>query len=145
ALLGLVLLLGSLSAAVPALADPPPLSQLLPEETLLLLRVPSGRELADRFEQTALGKMKNDPRVQPLMQALLGSAQEALQPAEAELGMSPLETLRLLEGEFAFALIGSEDRRPAPALFLELPADTAVLDQLVAKAITALNNAGATQ
>ncbi|QDU98136.1 hypothetical protein [Lignipirellula cremea] len=113
-LLGLFLAGGRLQAERPAA----PL--LLPSQTLLMVRVTDAQVLRSRFAQTALGRMAADEQLRPLLLHLYGSAAEAFEQVEKEIGLSLTELLALPQGEVCLAMIKSDGGRPAPLLLVEL-------------------------
>ncbi len=63
-----VSIVATLAAARPSALE------LLPEETLLLVRTPNAGEMFERFRDTQTGRMVRDPQVAPFVERLYGSA-----------------------------------------------------------------------
>ena len=109
-----------LAAASPALAARPSSVKLLPRETLAFVRVTDAQQLRERFLETALGRMSQDPQVRPLFEQLYGSASEALAGIEKQLDLSLDQLLQIPQGEVSLALLPGDNGRPAVALIVEV-------------------------
>jgi hypothetical protein len=105
---------------VAASAQRPTAAHVLPEDTLLYLRLADTAETVKRFQQTALGRISRDPTMQPLVSQLYGSAVEAFAEVEQRIGASLDDLLSLPEGELCFAVVPTEQGRPAPVLLVDV-------------------------
>jgi hypothetical protein len=106
-------------ATCPAAAQRPTAAQILPENTLLYVRVDDAGDLVERFQQTAIGRISQDPAIEPLVADLYGSAVEAFRRAEEQLGASLEDLLSIPQGEICFALVPPADGPPMPVLLID--------------------------
>ncbi|MFP6672648.1 MAG: hypothetical protein VB857_14655 [Pirellulaceae bacterium] len=115
------LLLGFLTGlTVPAIAARPTAPRLLPQTTLLYVRVNNVVELIDRFKETSMGQITQDPKIRPLIEQLYGDALKAFSSVEEEVGLSLEQLLKLPQGEACLALVSSETGLPMLTLLLDV-------------------------
>lgn len=112
--------------------------QLLPSETVLLIWVPNGPELAKRFMNTAMGRISQDPQMMPLVQDVYGSLVDAVANWREQLGLSLPELLSIPQGEIVLALVAPEEGPLGVVVILEAGAQMDRLRQLLAKGTEAL-------
>lgn len=115
-LLAIALLLASSALAH---AQRPPAPRMLPKTTLAMARVTDMPRVVERFKEAALGRIFQDPQVQPLVQQLFGSVQAAWKPIEERVGLPLEEILSIPQGEICLALVALPDVRPTPLLILD--------------------------
>lgn len=106
--------------AAPVRAERPETVELLPDQTLVYVRIPSIPNLIDRFQQTSGGRMFDDPQVRPLIEGLYGSASEEFQPLEEYVGLSLDELMQLPQGEVCFAMVAPEDGPLSVVFFVDV-------------------------
>ena len=117
----ITLLLGVLlGSALPSLAARPTAPRLLPQKTLLYVRVNDVIELIDRFQETSVGQITQDAKIRPLIQQLYGDALKAFGSVEDEVGLSLEQLLKLPQGEACLALVSSESGQPMLMLLLDV-------------------------
>ncbi len=130
-----LLLLGGLAGR--ASAQRPPAPRLLPDTTVALLSIADAPEMAQRFMNTAMGRMSRDPQMKPLVGHLYGSLTEAVAGVQDQIGLSLPELLDIPQGEIALAVVAPEDVRPAIVLLLDvgnqLPKARKLLDRLTTR------------
>ena len=116
-------LLASCLAALPcstALAERPTIPELLPESTLVMLRIRDVSEFVEKLGDTNMGRMVQDPQIKPLINELYGSANELFVPVEKRLGLSLNDLRKIPQGELSFAIVDNgESNEPAVSLFLD--------------------------
>ena len=118
-LLCFTLFLGLLLApTLPALSARPTAPRLLPQKTLLYLRVNNVVDLIDRFKETSMGQITQDAKIRPLIEQLYGDALKAFSSVEDEVGLSLEQLLKLPQGEACLALVSSESGTPMLMLLL---------------------------
>ncbi len=104
----------------PVMAQPSAM-QVLPKETLLLVRTGDAQRLVEGFKTTAVWRMIQDPQLKPLFEHLYGSARDFYQEEAAEeVGLSLKELREIPQGEIAFALVARKQIVPTFALFIEM-------------------------
>jgi hypothetical protein len=101
-------------------AGRPAASKLLPDDTLLYVRITDVPELNERFRDTAMGRITGDPQVKPLVSQLYGSALDAYQRIEERVGLPLDKLLSIPQGEVCFAIVAPESGRPHMALFVDV-------------------------
>ena len=119
--LAMLVLATSIAALAPPAAARPPAMKLFPEETLLFIEAVDARELVDRFQDTALGRMFRDPQLQPFLEHLYGSAEDLYaEHVQGVLGLSLDQLRQLPQGEIAFGFVPSVKAPPQPLVLIDL-------------------------
>ena len=137
------LITASLLATASASAERPGIPDLLPPETVACVRVADSRQVVDKFHDTAMGRMSQDPQIRPLLTHLFGSAAEAFAQMEERLGMSLDQLMELPRGEMALAIVPMVQRRPALLVLMDTADDTESVDTLIERAREAAAEGGA--
>ena len=134
-----------LAAGSPAVgwAAAPPASKLLPDRTVAFITVANAPDMARRFQNTALGRMSQDPQLQPLISHLYGSLGEFIGQFKEQIGVSLPELLSIPQGEVALAVVPVEEGPPAVVLVLDTGKRTAVARTLLTRGGDVLRTAGA--
>ncbi|HVA49549.1 MAG TPA: hypothetical protein VNH11_24495 [Pirellulales bacterium] len=101
----LVSLAGTSALAVP------PTDTLLPESTKGYLSVPDVDALVERWDQTPLGKLLNDPAMKPFTDDLRRQLKEKWSKSHARLGISIADLQGLATGEVALAVVTPKEGR----------------------------------
>jgi hypothetical protein len=102
-------LVAALLLARPAAAQRLSAPEVLPHYTLATIRVVDTPTLVERFQQTSLGRLAQDPQMKPLVGQLFQAAQDAFKQAEQQLGLSLTELLSIPQGEICVAFVASPD------------------------------------
>ena len=84
----------------------------------------------------------NDERIKPFVQHLYGSAIEAAQIVEQNLGMTVEQILAIPEGEITLAFAAPPAFGPAPVLIFDLPKDRKNLEALMDQGVDAIKRGG---
>jgi len=116
-----------------ALAARPTAPRLLPQTTLLYVRVNNVIELIDRFQETSIGQIAQDAKIRPLVQQLYGEALDAFSSVEEEVGLSLQQLLKLPKGEACVALVSSEAGTPMLTLMLDVGDQMKEAEKLIEK------------
>ena len=138
-----ILLLGGV--VKPAAADRPSATKLLPKETLVLLSVPDAVEMSDRFMNTSLGRMSQDPQLKPLANQVYGALTEAVAQLEETIGLSLPQLLALPQGELAVALVSPEVGDPALVVLFDVGDQLSNARKLLDRGIAEMDRSGATR
>ena len=138
-LLAVALLLNS------AAADRPSSPDLLPEATLVCVRVPDVAEMKERFGETAAGAIARNEKINALGQQLYGSAVEAFGPVKERVGVSLDELLAVPKGELCVSLVALEEGPPVLVVIMDVGDDSRAADTLVERGVAMLDNVGATR
>lgn len=111
----------------PLLADHPPAEKLLPEKTLLIVKIKSVKEFTESFMNSGFARMLNDEKMAPIVESLYGSAEEAYAQVQDSLGVSLEELRTLFKGELSLALVAEKDSPMSVVLLADYQgnADTA--------------------
>ncbi len=121
-------------------AERPSAPKLLPKKTLAYVRVADSRDLVERFKQTSMGRLGQDEKIKPLVMQLYGSAVQAFEQVQDQLGVTLDEVLSIPQGEVCVALVGREDGEPAVFILMDvgdrLPAVRKLLDAAERQAIS---------
>ena len=86
---------------------------LLPDSTLAYARIADMPELAEKFKETAIGRIFRDPQMRPLVSQLYESLIELFREAEKQIGLSLDQILSIPQGEVCFAVTSPEEGPPA--------------------------------
>jgi len=129
--------------ALATAAERPDAAHLLPDNTVFYLRFPVTTETVSKFQETAIGRISQDPAMQPLVSQLYGSAIEAFQRAEKEIGASLDDLLSLPQGEMCLAMVTPEESRPAVVFLVDVGQRLPVVDKLLNRAGQTLEQQGA--
>lgn len=100
-------------------AERPTAAQLLPDSTLVYVRVADSRELVKRFRETTLGRIGQDEQMRPLVGQLYGSLTQAFAQAEEEVGLPLDRILALPQGEMCLAISAPASGPPALLVMIE--------------------------
>lgn len=119
-----------------------PAPRLLPEKTVLYVGVPNTQELVKRFLNSSLGRMSQDPQLQPLVRHFYNQVVEATAEPTKRLGLSLNDLLAIPQGEVAFALVAVEDQTPVPVFLLDSGEEVARLRLLLQNSMQLLEKAG---
>jgi Protein of unknown function (DUF3352) len=98
-----------LTAASSALAQRPTAPELLPQSTLAVVRIADLPLLVERFKQTAIGQIGQDPRMKPLVSQLFQSVQAAFKQVEERVGLPLDQILKIPQGEVCVAFVAPPD------------------------------------
>ena len=112
-------------------AQRPDVSRLLPDDTVLYLRLPDTVETIAKFQETAIGRISQDPAMQPLLAQLYGTAIEAFRQIENEIGTSLDELLSIPQGELCFALVAPAQNRPVPVFLVDVGSRLPIVERLL--------------
>ncbi|MHC4178312.1 MAG: DUF3352 domain-containing protein [Planctomycetota bacterium] len=113
----IVLLLGGLAGI--SSAERPSAPRLLPDTTVAMATIVDAPELAERFMNTSMGRMSQDPQMKPLVGHLYGSLTEAVAQVQDRIGLSLPELMAIPQGEITLAVVAPEDVQPAVVLLLD--------------------------
>ncbi len=136
---GLLPLLVSLSVAGAAVspaargADLAPSDRLLPPNTLLFIRVPNCAKFLEDFQQSALGRMVNDPAMAEVRAEVMRKFEEASREAEQHLGLPLSDLFALPTGEFALALVQPPGQKLGIVAMLDFGDHEDVVEKLLEK------------
>lgn len=119
----LTLLLGLLlsSQAISQDADPNKIvaPKILPENTLVMIRMADLPKAREAFRETALGRMGQDEQVKPVVSRFYAALQEAWKRIEENVGVPLDDLLKIPQGEICFAVIDVPNRMPAIVFLIE--------------------------
>ena len=136
-----ILLLGGIVRT--SVADRPSATKLLPKETLVLLSVPDAVEMSDRFMNTSLGRMSQDPQLKPLASQIYGALTEVVSQLEESVGLSLPQLLALPQGELSVALVSPEVGDPALVVLLDVGDQLSNARKLLDRGIAEMDRSGA--
>jgi hypothetical protein len=108
-------MLSTISA--PLFAARPTAARLLPENTVMMFSVGNVRVLAEKFMNTNLGRMSQDPQLKPLFETLYGSLNETVDAMKAVIGLSLSDIVALPQGEITYAFVATEEH-PLACVFI---------------------------
>lgn len=136
------LLLGSL-ISTSAKADHPAAEKLLPEKTLVFVKIKSVEEFTKSFMQTGFMRMLQDEKLKPVTESLYGSAEEAYQQVEEQLGVTLGELQNLLKGEVCFGLIMDKDTPISIVLLADYKGNSETANKLLSAGESRAEESGA--
>jgi len=118
--------------ATPARAERPAAPDLLPQETVLFVSIADAADFKQKFMETALGQMSQDPQLKPLVDEMYGVLLQTAAAAEQSLGVSLSDILDIPQGELTLALLNPSVGEPALVILLDTndsPAVQKLLDR----------------
>lgn len=134
-----------LMPAPAAAADRPDAAHLLPENTVLYVRFPVTAETVAKFKETAIGRITQDPAMQPFVSQLYGSAIEAFKRAEEEIGASLDDLLSIPQGEMCLAMVTPEESRPAIVFLVDVGPRLPMVEKLLNRIAQGIEDDGSTR
>jgi len=117
--------------ASPLHADHPKAEKLLPEKTVVFVKIDNMKEFVAGFSETSFMKMLKDEKVAPVVESLYGSAEEAYASVEETLGVSLAELQTLLKGEVCFALVAEKDEPLSVVVFADYKGNEETANKLL--------------
>ncbi len=92
-----------------AAAQRRPAPELLPDETVVYIRIPDIQDFATKWQETGIGQMLRDEEVQPFAETMYDFAAEEFEQLRDQIGLSLDEVMELPQGELCFALVETKD------------------------------------
>ena len=135
---GLVWLAANIAAAARPVAP-----ELLPDSTVVYLRVENVPELVTKFRETAMGRILSDEQVQPFVGDLYGSAIEAFQQVQDRIGVGLQELLAIPQGELCIAVVAPDEGRPDVVVLADVGDKLTAAKKLLESGEAALTEQGA--
>ncbi|MHB8899683.1 MAG: hypothetical protein ACYC6Y_13125 [Thermoguttaceae bacterium] len=126
-----------------ARAERPPSACLLPENTLLFVSVLDVPDTRERFSQTTIAGILNDPGLQPVVGDIFAAIDKRTAPLRETVGLTTDDLLNLPQGELTLALVPREKGQPAPVVLIDTGdhvGDAGRLIQAIVKRITEAGN-----
>lgn len=118
---------------------------LLPQETVAYVQIPSVEQLKEDFSKTGFGQMVADERVKPLIDAVYQELDNLYATyVEEEIGVGLGEILTMPAGEVCFAVVAPKRKKPAFVLLMDLNQESDTADRLLEKGRELAENDGAT-
>jgi len=108
-----------LAVTANSFAQRPSGPELLPHSTLAMIRIADVPQLAERFQQIALGKVFQDPQMQPLVSRLYGAAQDAFGKNAERLGLPLDQLLSVPQGEICVAFVAPADQDAGVVILID--------------------------
>ncbi len=121
----------------------PQAKELLPEDTLGLVSITDTQDLAQRFMNTSLGLMSQDPQMKPVIDQLYGSMSELVASLQDKIGLSLPDIVALPHGEITVAVVAIKDAPPAFVFLFDAGDQIANARVLLQRAADAAVNNGA--
>lgn len=131
--------------ALATAADHPDAARLLPENTVLYVRFPVTAETVAKFKETAIGRITQDPAMQPFVSQLYGSAIEAFKRAEDQIGASLDDLLSIPQGEMCLAIVTPEESRPTIVFLVDVGPRLPMVEKLLNRIAQGIENDGSTR
>lgn len=116
-----------------AYAERPTAPHLLPEKTLVYVRVADSQEAIGAFQKTSLGRILRDEQVRPLIGKLYQSAEDAYKQIEDRVGLTLDELLQLPQGEACFAVVEAPQGPPVLMLLVDVRDKMPLAEKLLAR------------
>ncbi len=115
-----------------------PTDRLLPPEVSVYVSIPDVDELKARWLKTAFGGLTQDSAFDPFKGEITKAIEGVSSEIEKELGVSLKDLLEIPSGEFAFAVLTPQGKKPAVVMFLDFGDNEKTVDALMEKAEKAL-------
>lgn len=134
-----------LLVAAAAQAERPIAPQMLPENTLALVRVPDSRDFVEKFKAGSMGRMLQDDQIKPLASQLYGTVAEAFGQVQDQVGLPLDKILAIPQGELCVALVAPKSGPPVLVVLLDAGDQIASVQQLVDRASQEIEKRGSTK
>ncbi len=132
-----------LAIAMPAAAERPSATKILPKDTVAFVHVPNARELADKYNNTNFGRMLQDPQLKPLIDEVYGALGELVAQVKEQVGLTLPEMVALNQGELTFAVVAPPEAPLALVAWIDAGENLYNARTLVEKGIAAIERQGA--
>lgn len=117
--------------------------RLLPQNTVVLVRVADVPDLARRFTNTALGQMSADKLLSPVVWRLRDELAAAINQSRERIGLEFSELVGLVQGEAVVAVVAQDDKPPALVALLDVGAHKQDAERLLEQLGKELESSGA--
>ena len=120
-------------------AQAEPFDRMLPESTTVYLSIDNVKRTKERFNTSALKALWDDPAVQAFLEKPLKALEEELARIKKEEGISPLEILSLIDGQFCLVIPeielrkDGEPRDPDFFILIDVGENAGKVKELIAK------------
>lgn len=143
----LVFLTLATAGASQVFAERPRCYEILPKRTLAYLRIADIKELGEKFDETALGKIIQQEQIKSLSTQLYQEAENAFTPMADEIGLTISQMLAIPQGEIAIAAVApsSGQEITAPVLMVDVEGQRANTQKLIELLETQLRESGRTK
>jgi hypothetical protein len=106
--------------------------ELLPDSTVLFIKIEDAVALKERFQESAFGQMLKDEKMKPFVEAMYGEAKNAYENVkDGVAGVELGEIFNLPQGEICFALVAQERADPAPVFIIDVDPESETAKKLV--------------
>lgn len=139
-----MLALGLFFASV-AYAERPPISRILPEDTLLYVRVPDPKQTLEDLKQSGTGRMMADEKMRPIAEKFYGVFAEMYAQVEEQVGLTLEEIEKIPSGEMTVAVSDLGEGEPGVVGFLDVRANPQIGDRVVETLERLMVNDGASR
>jgi len=137
-------LLATVIYTTSVLAERPAAPRLLPEQTVVFFSVADAPDMAERFMNTALGRMSRDEQMKPLVRSVYGSVSEALADLRERTGLSIEQILAVAQGELALAVVVGDEGPPAVVVLIDAGDQLSNARKLIERGTARLDESQAT-
>lgn len=134
--------IGSLLTS-PVVAEHPEAEKLLPEKTVVFVKIKNVEEFTRSFMETGFMKMLQDEKVAPVVESLYGSAEDAYAQVEDSLGVSLDQLQTLLKGEVCIAVIADKDEGISVVMLADYKGNAETADKLLSFGESSAESGGA--
>ncbi len=114
-----------------ALGEHPEAEKLLPEKTVLFVKITNMTEFMEGFSNTAFQQMLRDEKVAPVIESLYGSVEDGFAPVEAEIGVSLDQLRTMISGEVCLALVVEKGQPISVVVFADYKGGEETADKLL--------------
>ncbi len=135
----LAMLLATLLISAEARAERPPAEKLLPRATFGYLSIADVPDLSERFGNTSIGLMSEDPEMKPFVKAMYGVLADLVDTVQEQIALSLPEILDLFQGELTVAVVSPKTGNPAVVVFVDAGEQMPNMKKILAKGTGALD------
>ncbi|NQT41543.1 MAG: hypothetical protein HQ581_28900 [Planctomycetes bacterium] len=135
----LAMLLAVLLMSAEARAERPPAEKLLPRATFGYLSIADVPDLSERFGNTSIGLMSEDPEMKPFVKAMYGVLADLVDTVQEQIALSLPEILDLFQGELTVAVVSPKTGNPAVVVFVDAGEQMPNMKKILAKGTGALD------
>ncbi|GAC1470427.1 MAG: hypothetical protein NVSMB9_15520 [Isosphaeraceae bacterium] len=126
-------------------ADQAPPEKVLPDSTILFVKVNNAAKLREAFRQSQFGQLWSDPGLKPFKEDIASKLDDASKSTKEKLGVGLRELLELPQGTASLALVGKDDDKTPIAIVLTADAgkNASTMTEVLSKATKQGEQAGA--
>jgi hypothetical protein len=120
----------------------PPAAKLFPESTVVYVQINDLKQLIQDMQESNFGRLLQDEKMRPFVEALYGEALDAYQEVKDDVGFDLEELMSIPTGEICFGLISPKDADMTPILIVDVNPDSDLADRVFDRGVDFVETQG---